>query len=104
MDNSTTSKETGRERFAQLTSTMGAGILGVGIGALLAAHISKYSLPILLLGIVMHSWGMLDMRQMEKSGKMASRPFWSLILYWICWMTLLVLIGMTITGIFNTSI
>ncbi len=75
-----------RERFAQLTSALGAGVLGAGIGIVLARYLSGLGLPLLFLGGAMHAFGMWDMRRMERDGTLAPRPFWSLLLYWICWL------------------
>jgi hypothetical protein len=71
-----------RERLAELTSTVGAGLLGVGLGSWLSPWIGREAGLLLVLGIAMHSWGMFDMRRME--GKAAKRPLWSLVLYWVC--------------------
>jgi hypothetical protein len=85
--------QSSRERFAELTSSLGAGILGAGLGILFAPYLPGLSLPLLFLGGSMHAFGMWDMRRMERSGAQASRPLWALLPYWICW---LVLIGIGI--------
>lgn len=81
-------KKSSRERFAGLTSSLGAGILGAGLGILLARNLSGLGLPFLFLGGVMHAFGMWDMRRMERNGTLSPRPLWSLLLYWICWLLL----------------
>lgn len=81
--------KTSRERFAELTSSLGAGILGAGIGILLARYVERLGIPLLLLGGCMHAFGMWDMRRMERTGSLSPRPLWSVLLYWICWLALL---------------
>ncbi len=74
-----------RLRLAELTSALGAGILGVGIGALAASFLRGFGIPILIVGIVLHAWGMTDKHRLEAG---AARPAWSTALYWICWVVL----------------
>ena len=81
--------KSGRERFAELTSSLGAGILGAGLGILLARYLKGVAIPLLILGGFMHAFGMWDMRRMERSGPWVRRPLWSLMLYWICWLLLI---------------
>ena len=74
-----------RLRFAETSSAIGAGILGVGIGTLAAAFLHGYGIAITALGLVLHAWGMTDKRRLEHG---APRPAWSTALYWICWLAL----------------
>jgi hypothetical protein len=80
--------KTQRERFAELTSSLGAGILGVGLGVLLARYLKTTWIPLVILGGGMHAFGMWDMRRMERVGGLSPRPLWSLLLYWVCWIAL----------------
>ena len=84
-----------RLRFAELTSALGAGILGIGIGALASSFLRGFGIPILIVGIVLHAWGMTDKHRLEAG---AARPAWSTALYWICWLGL---VGMAIAMIAN---
>jgi hypothetical protein len=81
--------KTSRERFAELTSSLGAGILGAGIGSVGHRYLGSIGIPLLVLGLGMHGFGMWDMRRMERAGVLAPRPLWSLILYGLCWLCLL---------------
>jgi hypothetical protein len=72
-------------KLAELSSSVGAGILGVGIGALLSTWLRALSVPILLIGLLMHAWGMADKHRLEEA---ARRPGWSTALYWVCWIGL----------------
>ncbi len=39
-------------------SIFGAGFIGFGLGVLLATFVGKWGVAVMLLGIVMHAWGM----------------------------------------------
>ena len=80
-----------RLKRAETTSAFGAGILGAGIALLLAELLKSYAVPILVLGLVMHAWGMYDKHRLETSGGTA-RLWWVEALYWGCWVALGVLI------------
>jgi hypothetical protein len=77
---------TGRWRIADLTSGMGALVLGVGIGAFFASAFARPSGWILLTGAVAHAWGMIDKHRMERG--VATQPRWATALYWACWIAL----------------
>jgi hypothetical protein len=88
-----------RVRFAETTSSIGAGILGIGLGVLFAKYLNAFGVAFLLLGTLMHAWGMFDMRRME-IGSGHNRPLWSTLLYWICWLALGVLtLGLVIVNL-----
>ena len=74
-----------RLKLAELASSLGAGVLGGGIGVLLAGYLAGLGLPILVLGLVMHAWGMRSKHALEAG---APQPWWSTALYWICWAAL----------------
>jgi hypothetical protein len=74
----------GRMRLAELTSGVGAGVMGVGIGVVLANHIRGLGVPILVVGGLLHAWGMVDKHRLEARAR-APRPRWSMALYWLCW-------------------
>ena len=76
-----------RLRLANLSSSLGAGVLGLGIGVLAAGYLSGLGSPILGAGILLHGWGMADKRRLEAKGG-APRQWWSTLLYWICWVCL----------------
>ena len=77
---------TGRWRIADLTSGMGALVLGVGIGAFFASAFARTSGWILVTGVVAHVWGMVDKRRMERG--VGTQPRWATALYWACWIAL----------------
>ncbi len=78
-------REAQRLRVAELTSGVGAGIIGAGIGVLLAGYLAGLALPILAVGLLLHAWGMRDKHALEAG---AAHVWWSNTLYWICWLAL----------------
>lgn len=88
-----TSKQAlGRRKRAELTSALGAGVLGTGIGVLLASYLSSYGLVLLIVGALVHGWGMLDRHRLERS-EVTERVVWAEALYWTCWLGLAALAG-----------
>lgn len=79
-----------RLRFAELTSSVGAGVLGVGLGASFGAELASLAVPVLIAGAALHAVGMTDKHLLERSAGEV-RPRWSTALYWICWLALLAL-------------
>ena len=86
---------TRRLRLAELTSSLGAGILGLGIGVLAGEYLDGTGLPVLILGLVLHAWGMTDKHRLEASS-LVPDVWWSTVLYWICW----VLLGALVAYVF----
>ncbi len=78
-------------KLAELSSSVGAGVLGAGLGVLTAEHVREFAWPIVAAGLVMHAWGMTDKHQLERR-RGESRPAWSTALYWVCWLALVALL------------
>lgn len=76
---------TPREKLGQLTSSVGAGILGVGIGAMVARPLDGLEPVIIGAGLVLHLWGMIDNHRADAG---SPQPWWSTAVYWICWIGL----------------
>lgn len=53
---------TNQQQFAQSASALGAGILGLGLGAKWGSILSAYALIIILVGAVLHVSGMYLIR------------------------------------------
>ena len=86
-----------RLKRAEITSTLGAGILGAGIALLAANLLRSYAFPFVLIGLAMHAWGMFDKHRIE-SGTAIPRVWWAEALYWGCWAALVALgvyVGLT---------
>ena len=78
---------TRRLRLAELTSSVGAGVLGLGLGIVAREYLARAGWPLLVLGLVVHAWGMMDKRRLEaRMG--APDVWWSTVLYWTCWVLL----------------
>lgn len=56
-----------RLRLAELTSGVGAVILGIGLGVLPSDRLAGSGFRILAAGIAVHGWGMYDRRRQERS-------------------------------------
>jgi hypothetical protein len=52
-------------RLAELTSSIGAGVLDFGLGLLLVRSPPNSGVPVLLVGLGLHVWGMFDKHRLE---------------------------------------
>jgi cytochrome c biogenesis protein CcdA len=86
-----------RLRLAMLSSTTGAGVLGLGLGALAARYVAGVAVPIVIAGMLLHSWGMIDKHRIETRQAVVNRS-WERWLYGICW---LLLAGLIVLGIWR---
>jgi len=75
-----------RIKVAELTSAVGAGVLGLGIGVLAAMTLRGLGVPLLAAGLALHAWGMTDKHRMERGAGRA--VWWSTVTYWVCWVAL----------------
>jgi len=76
---------------AELTSSIGACILGGGLALLLDPFIRPYAIPILAIGLLTHSWGMYHKHRLQSSSESA-RIWWSEWAYLACWIGLVGLV------------
>ena len=58
-------EEVSRQKRAELAGTAGAGVLGAGLGVLLAQWAAPYALALVIVGVVLHGWGMVEKHRME---------------------------------------
>ena len=91
MDPAPQQLKTSRLRLAETTSSVGAGVIGFGIGVLASHTIPGAAYPALFAGLLLHFWGMFDKHRIE-AGRVRD-PGWSAALYWICWLVLAALVG-----------
>lgn len=47
-------------------SLFGACLIAFGLGAIMTTYVQKYTLWIILLGVIMHAWGMYKTHQRNK--------------------------------------
>jgi hypothetical protein len=62
-----------RVKLAELTSGIGALVLGVGLGALFADWFASSATAIVLVGVAAHAFGMWDKHQLERQSTLRSR-------------------------------
>lgn len=84
-----------RLKVAELTSGIGAVVLGVGLGALFPGWFARSAVWITLAGLCLHSFGMWDKHQIERHESDPS-PGWVVALYWVCWLLLGVVLTVVI--------
>lgn len=77
---------------AELLSTVGAAVLGGGVALMLQHWLLPFAIPIMIVGLVVHSWGMLDKHRIERATGVI-RVYWEDWLYWLCWVVLAALFG-----------
>ena len=72
---------------AEILSTVGAAFLGAGLALLLQRWLATAAVPLLLVGIAAHGYGMFARRRLEsRAGVHFAR--WEQALYWGCWFAL----------------
>jgi hypothetical protein len=76
-----------RLKIAELTSGVGALVLGVGLGALYPRWFEPVAGLITVVGLFLHAFGMWDKHRLEAAGH-AQNPIWVVALYWVCWLLL----------------
>ena len=86
-----------RLKVAELTSSAGALVLGVGLGALFPQWFASAAGSIALAGVIAHAFGMWDKHRLEGKVSPASEP-WVTTVYWICWLLLAGVVAFLIVG------
>ena len=76
-----------RLKFAELTSGIGALVLGVGLGAMFQQWFTPAAGVIVLAGASAHGFGMWDKHRLDRDCGALGR-WWVAALYWICWLLL----------------
>jgi hypothetical protein len=77
-------------KMAELLSSVGAVVLGMGLGLLFSGFLMAYATPLLLIGLLAHAWGMFDKHRLETASA-GARIWWTEVLYWSCWAALFAL-------------
>ncbi len=93
-------RPTGHLKAAELTSGLGAIVLGAGLALVLPDWLRNHALPLLFVGVVVHGLGMSLKYRLERRD---SPPlWWERTLFWLCWACLaglFVWIAATATGV-----
>lgn len=76
---------------ADLLSSVGAGFLGGGIAIFIQEALKSHAVVILTIGIISHGSGMYLKHRLEKRMNYKAL-LWENILYWSCWIVLLLLL------------
>ena len=76
-----------RLKLADLTSGVGALVLGVGLGALFPQWFGPTAGAITVVGLSLHAFGMWDKHRLEARGQ-AESSLWVVTVYWVCWLLL----------------
>jgi hypothetical protein len=71
-------------RRADITSSTGAAVLGLGVGALFHTALLQFVAWLLLLGLLMHGYGMYEKQKMERGA--TAVPRWVGALNAACWL------------------
>ena len=82
-----------RWKIADLTSSIGAGVLGAGIGMLSPGYVQGWAIWLLIMGSALHLWGIFDKHRLEAG---EPRVWWADALYWACWIILLSILSAVI--------
>ena len=59
------SNNSGRVKGAELLSGVGAVVLGAGLGLLFSNLLKPFTVPLLIVGLLTHAWGMFDKHRLE---------------------------------------
>ena len=76
-----------RSKRADLASSSGAGLLGAGLATLLGLAGLAWTLGLVVVGSLLHGWGMVERRRLEREAGAPARWWWD-ALWWGCWLTL----------------
>ena len=78
-----------RLKIAELTSGVGALVLGIGLGALFSTFVRDLGGVITLTGLVLHALGCRT-----SIGLKPPAPGWITAAYWVCWVLLVLVIAL----------
>lgn len=76
-----------RLKVAELSSGVGALVLGIGLGASFSSWFAPAAGLVTVSGLVLHAFGMWDKHRLDAANEIASPP-WVTALYWLCWLLL----------------
>jgi hypothetical protein len=84
-----------RLKLAEMTSGMGALVLGVGLGALLPRWFGPGAGVITVVGLFLHALGMWDKHRLEEQER-AENLLWVVALCRVCWLLLAAVLVMVL--------
>lgn len=84
-----------RLKIAELTSGVGALVLGIGLGAVFSAWVADLGIVITLTGLALHAFGMWDKHRLEDA-RDGTTPAWVRAAYWVCWVLLVLVVALLV--------
>lgn len=84
-----------RLKIAELTSGVGALVLGIGLGALFGAWVADLGIVITITGLALHAFGMWDKHRLEGASDSVT-PAWVTAAYWVCWVLLVLVVALLV--------
>lgn len=73
-----------RRKRAEVAGSVGAGVLGLGLGVVLAAALQEVAPVLLVAGAGLHVWGMWTVHRIDR-GSVTGDAVWVRALYGLCW-------------------
>lgn len=88
------------QQFFQSASSLGAGILGLGLGILLSRWVGAWTSFLIAGGLFIHGWGMYKLHY-SGNASWSKLPAWLKISVGVCWLVLAGLLGWLLVRIFG---
>ena len=84
-----------RRKGAELTSGIGALVLGTGLGALFSRWLAPAATVITVVGLCMHAFAMWDAHRLDANHDVETSR-WTAELYWLCWLSLAAVVAVLV--------
>ena len=88
------------QQLYQSASSLGAGILGLGLGILVSRWLGAWTPFLIAAGLFIHGWGMYKLHY-RGSASWSKLPGWLKISVGVCWLVLAGLLGWLLVKIFG---
>jgi hypothetical protein len=86
-----------RQQLGELTTGVGAVVLGIGLGALIGAPLRGFIAWLVILGVLLQGWGILERRRWVLSAT-RKPPAWWRAIYAACWLGLAAIAVFVLVG------
>lgn len=88
------------QQFYQSASSLGSGILGLGLGVLLSRWIGAWTLYLIAAGLFIHGWGMYKLHY-SGNASWSKLPGWLKMSVGVCWLVLAGLLAWLLVKFFE---